>query len=83
MPFASFAKVFPVHGAINIISNKLFGPGSFCMYEKIFIQMENLSKEGAELIPIFSDASQTTDCRFGKAEEFIKHAEACICWKRT
>ncbi len=50
--------------------------GSFCMYEKIFIQMENLSKEGAELIPIFSDASQTTDCRFGKAEEFIKHAEA-------
>lgn len=49
--------------------------GSFCMYEKIFIQMEHLSKEGAELIPIFSDASQTTDCRFGKAEDFIKRAE--------
>lgn len=44
--------------------------GSFCMYEKIFTEMENLSKEGAELIPIFSDASQTTDCRFGKATDF-------------
>lgn len=49
--------------------------GSFCMYEKIFEQMEHLHKEGAELIPIFSYASQKTDCRFGKAEDFLKRAE--------
>lgn len=60
------------------LTNKKIGfgfTGSFCMYEKIFIQMEHLGKEGAELIPIFSDASQTTNCRFGKADEFLKHAE--------
>jgi dipicolinate synthase subunit B len=49
--------------------------GSFCMYEKIFSQMKVLKEEGANLIPIFSNASQTTDCRFGKAEEFLKNAE--------
>lgn len=49
--------------------------GSFCTYEKIFAQMKNLTLEGAELIPIFSDASQKIDSRFGKAEDFLKHAE--------
>ncbi len=49
--------------------------GSFCMYEKIFEQMEHLHREGAELIPIFSNVSQNTDCRFGKAEDFLKRAE--------
>ena len=49
--------------------------GSFCMYEKIFAQMEALKTTGADLIPVFSDASQNTDCRFGKAEDFIKRAE--------
>lgn len=49
--------------------------GSFCTYEKIFEQMEYLSKEGAELVPVFSDASQKTDCRFGKSEDFLKRAE--------
>jgi dipicolinate synthase subunit B len=48
--------------------------GSFCMYEKIFTQMKALKEEGADLIPIFSNASQTTDCRFGKAEDFLKMA---------
>jgi dipicolinate synthase subunit B len=49
--------------------------GSFCMYEKIFEQMKVLKEEGADLIPIFSNASQTTDCRFGKAEDFLNNAE--------
>ncbi|MGI6005985.1 MAG: dipicolinate synthase subunit B [Ruminococcus sp.] len=46
--------------------------GSFCTYEKVFAQLKELRKEGAEIVTIFSDISQTTDSRFGRAEDFIK-----------
>lgn len=49
--------------------------GSFCMYHKIWIEMENLVKEGAEVTPIFSNSAKSIDSRFGKAEDFLKKAE--------
>ena len=46
--------------------------GSFCTYSKIFPQVEELVQLGADVIPIMSEISYTTDTRFGKAEEHIK-----------
>jgi len=39
IPFASFPNVFPVHGAITIISNKFFGPigSAWVIEEMIFL----------------------------------------------
>ena len=51
--------------------------GSFCTYEKIFPIMEALSK-AHQLIPIFSFAAGTVDCRFGAAADHIQKArELC------
>lgn len=49
--------------------------GSFCTYEKAFEQLRRLKEEGAEIVTVFSGASQTTDSRFGRAEDFVKEAE--------
>ena len=49
--------------------------GSFCTYEKVFEGLKELTEEGAVVQTIFSNASQTLDSRFGKAEDFIKRAE--------
>ena len=49
--------------------------GSFCTFDKIFIELENLIKEGSKVYTIFSYASQNIDCRFGKSSDFIKKAE--------
>lgn len=49
--------------------------GSFCTYEKAFVQLRKLKKEGAEIVTIFSNASQTIDSRFGSPEDFMKEAE--------
>lgn len=49
--------------------------GSFCTYEKAFAQLRKLKEEGAELVTIFSNASQTIDSRFGSSEDFMKEAE--------
>ena len=46
--------------------------GSFCTYSKIFPQVEELVQLGADVIPIMSEISYTTDTRFGKAEEHTK-----------
>lgn len=48
--------------------------GSFCTYDKIFTELENIIKEKANVQTIFSDASQVIDSRFGKAEDFMKKA---------
>ena len=39
--------------------------GSFCTYEKAFVQLRKLKEEGAEIVTIFSNVSQTIDSRFG------------------
>ncbi len=49
--------------------------GSFCTYEKVFRELQKLTDEGAIVQTIFSDAAQTIDSRFGKAEDFMKKAE--------
>ena len=49
--------------------------GSFCTYEKAFVQLRKLKKEGAEIVTIFSNASQTIDSRFGSPEDFMRKAE--------
>ena len=49
--------------------------GSFCTYEKAFVQLGKLKEEGAEIVTIFSNASQNTASRFGTSEEFMKQAE--------
>ncbi len=50
--------------------------GSYCTYDQVFPQIERLVQEKAEVYTIFSDRSQTTDTRFGKAGDFLKKAEA-------
>lgn len=51
--------------------------GSFCTYDKVFPAMEELAKVH-RVIPIFSQASYTTDSRFGTAQAHIRRA-AEIC----
>ncbi len=49
--------------------------GSFCTFAKVIAELEHLKKTGANLLPIFSQNTQTTDTRFGKADDFIKQVE--------
>lgn len=45
--------------------------GSFCTYEKIKGVVRGLVEDNNRVIPIFSQAAQTVNCRFGNAREFI------------
>lgn len=49
--------------------------GSFCTFEKIFVELEKLVKAGADVYTIFSESSQKIASRFGTPEEFLKRAE--------
>ena len=49
--------------------------GSFCTYEKVFLELKKLTEVGANVHTIFSNASQTLDSRFGAADDFLKRAE--------
>lgn len=60
------------------LENKRIGvgmTGSFCTFEKAFWQMEQLLEEGAVVHTIFSNAAQTINSRFGRAEDFLRRAE--------
>ena len=60
------------------LSGKTIGfalTGSFCTYETVFFQMQNLVNSGANVIPIFSYVPQETTCRFGSYQTFLKRAE--------
>lgn len=48
---------------------------SFCTYKKLFIELENLVEEGAEVQTIFSDSAQKIDTRFGNAQDFLRKAQ--------
>ncbi len=50
--------------------------GSFCTFEKVFLELQKLKDAGAELYPIFSDASQTISSRFGNPEIYMEKIEA-------
>lgn len=49
--------------------------GSFCTYKNLFVELENVVSEGADVQTIFSDSAQKIDSRFGNAEEFLERAE--------
>lgn len=49
--------------------------GSFCTYSAIIKVLEKLVAEKANIIPVFSNNSQSINCRFGKAEDFIKKVQ--------
>lgn len=49
--------------------------GSFCTFQKVLFEMQNLVKEGYDVFPILSETAYSTDTRFGKAVDFQKQIE--------
>ena len=49
--------------------------GSFCTFKNTILQIKELVKEGANVIPIMSYHAYKTDTKFGKAKDFIKEIE--------
>lgn len=49
--------------------------GSFCTFEKVFLELQGLKDAGAELYPILSEASQTITSRFGRPEIYMEKLE--------
>lgn len=49
--------------------------GSFCTHKVVLKELENLCREYDTVLPIVSLACQTTDTRFGKAEDFLAQVE--------
>lgn len=49
--------------------------GSFCNFSKVPLIIEMLLKEGAEVLPVFSDNAKTFDTRFNNAKEFREEVE--------
>lgn len=49
--------------------------GSFCTFENTLKALEELTKTGAEIIPIMSETAYSTDTRFGKSGYFIERIE--------
>ena len=49
--------------------------GSFCTFDKVIPQIDNLIKEQATVIPIMSYNSYNLDTKFGKAKDFIEKIE--------
>ncbi len=65
------------------VKNKKIGfvlTGSFCTFSKTIPKMEELTKLGADVIPIMSYNSYELDTKFGKAKDFINQIET-ICKK--
>lgn len=52
--------------------------GSFCTFDRALAAMRSLKDTGANIVPIMSEISYTTDTRFGRAEDFIKEIKE-IC----
>lgn len=44
--------------------------GSFCTFSRVIKELENVAQTGANVIPIMSEMSYSTDTRFGTAEDF-------------
>ena len=52
--------------------------GSFCTFSRVLEVLERLKTQYPNIIPILSEASYTTDTRFGAAADFRTRIEA-IC----
>lgn len=58
---------------MSLLAGKKIGlaiTGSPCNFELVFPHIENLAQEGADLYPIISNSVDTSDTRFGTAEEW-------------
>ena len=56
-----------------LLRNKKIGygiTGSFCTFKKMVEAVKSISWEGAEVYPVMSEISYSTDTRFGKAVDF-------------
>ncbi|NLJ97052.1 MAG: dipicolinate synthase subunit B [Clostridiales bacterium] len=49
--------------------------GSYCTFDKVFPQIEELVKKKANVYTIFSEQTQITNTRFGSAADFLKKAK--------
>ncbi len=49
--------------------------GSYCVFDQVFPQLQNLVDEGAEVVPIVSYQVAVTDSRYGNAKDFLKRME--------
>ena len=49
--------------------------GSFCTFKNTILQMKELVKEEANIIPIMSYNAYKTNTKFGKAKDFIEDIE--------
>lgn len=45
---------------------------SFCTFSKVIPVIEKIAEEGADIIPIMSEAAYFTDTRFGESEKFVE-----------
>ncbi|MDF2841507.1 MAG: dipicolinic acid synthetase, subunit [Clostridia bacterium] len=50
--------------------------GSFCTFEKVYKEVEEIVKAGAKVTPIFSYNAASIDSRFGKASDWVSKFEA-------
>lgn len=50
--------------------------GSFCTYAKIFDEIKKLLDAGAKVVPIMSEASMSTDTRFGNSADITTRLES-------
>jgi len=60
------------------LKNKKVGfaiTGSHCTLEKVIKEIENLIREGAEVLPIVSPAISQSDTKFGSAQEWLDKLE--------
>ena len=49
--------------------------GSFCTHKEVLRELEAICREYETVLPIVSPVCQTTDTRFGKAEDFLARVE--------
>ncbi len=52
--------------------------GSFCTFSRVMKELEALAATGADIVPIMSEMSYSTDTRFGTCEDFRNRMEM-IC----
>lgn len=55
--------------------------GSFCTFAKVIPELEKIAAEGADILPIISDAVDSFDTKFGRADEWKSIIEK-ICGKK-
>ena len=49
--------------------------GSFCTHKEVLRELEAICREYETVLPVVSPVCQTTDTRFGKAEDFLAQVE--------